>query len=1198
MSSVSQRSFLAVCALSGLLGVSASAQTPSRPQVLVRSLETVALRDRADVRRFVLKHAQSPRGVLGAVSFELVRVERGRPIFLATHNVAAALSARIPEVRAGGWVGVDLHGDGIDVGIWDAGTALPTHVEFGGRVRVLDTVFPPATHATHVSGTVAARGVRDAAAGMANLVHLQARDWQNDEVEMAEASAQGLRLSNHSYGTFGGWVRDLRGTGRWTWMGDPSVSRTEDFRFGRYDEQSADWDAIAFQAPDYVIVKSAGNDRGEGPTESGAPYDLFQGGWTISTIPRNRDGGLDGYDTILDSGLAKNVITVGAVEDLRGDYTGPSDVVMSSFSAWGPADDGRIKPDLVATGTSVYSTVSGWNEAYAYSSGTSMAAPVVTGVVALVQEAFLSLTNGHPNSATIRALLIHSADEAGTTLGPDYRFGWGLVNAARAVALVQDEALSAGRILTGQLQPGETTEYVLRVTPGSSLEATLAWIDPPGNPVDPVVDSRSPSLVNDLDLRVDGIGGPWLPFVLNPEAPQDAARRLVNTIDNVERVYVPGATAGEYVVSVSLSIDAPTVQGYSLILGPARSATPTTASLSGTLTLAGLPLAATMVTAGQISVMSAADGSFIFPSLPSGEIMVVPDPRIRFEPEHAILRIPGDSFVSFEARSDVSISSLQLFSSPRLLRPDESASIIEVPTTAAGGTYGLNVFINTNGFTDLSGGQLVADFSASPFTASYAGDQARVLRQSSSVWKIAPVGDSRFWKRFPLIWHAPLSEGEVRIPTQVFDSGGRLVGVDTLAWVVDRQDDVPPITFHRIDVAGRGFAPPGQHLIIRADVLDGSALSSVSAVLRERGSDRVIATVPLHDDGAWSAHADLLAGDRLFSTVFTPRTAADYAVDLAAIDEAGNESVLEDAWHFSSRSFRKESDFLLVTWSQNETSTDASRLALLEIGAAHDSWEFDVRGQIPDSVLTSYDGIVWLWNDRGILRQEDRTQIESLIAGQVPLAIVGSQITGGDWLDLLTGFRAGAPVIGTGAAGAAGTLGADSVWQSVEFRLTEPAQLTTWDLPDGARPLLLVDGGVVTAASASLVVSSLSPTRVPASARGQYLRGLLASATATSVGEPTDVEGKQLPPRIFMDPPYPNPASHIAHVGVSQAVSGQVRIEVFDLLGRRVARVLDGQFPAGRRSLTVDVSQFASGLYLVVLSADGRTAQEVLVVTH
>jgi hypothetical protein len=85
---------------------------------------------------------------------------------------------------------------------------------------------------------------------------------------------------------------------------------------------------------------------------------VFTGGsWQWTSQARGADGGASGYDCISQQGCAKNILTVGAVNDIVGGYSSPGDVVMSSFSSWGPTDDGRIKPDICANGVGLYSSL-------------------------------------------------------------------------------------------------------------------------------------------------------------------------------------------------------------------------------------------------------------------------------------------------------------------------------------------------------------------------------------------------------------------------------------------------------------------------------------------------------------------------------------------------------------------------------------------------------------------------------------------------------------------------------------------------------------------------------------------------------------------------------------------------------------------------------------------------------------------------
>ena len=154
------------------------------------------------------------------------------------------------------------------------------------------------------------------------------------------------------------------------------------------------------------MVWAAANDRND--DHSGGHYYWNGSSWTYSTATRDPDGGTDGYDCLPQNGCAKNVLTVGAVNDITGGWTQASDVVMSSFSSWGPTDDGRIKPDIVANGVNVYSCDDDANNDYTYKDGTSMAAPSTTGTLALLQEYYQSLRGGTMSAASLKGLVMRS----------------------------------------------------------------------------------------------------------------------------------------------------------------------------------------------------------------------------------------------------------------------------------------------------------------------------------------------------------------------------------------------------------------------------------------------------------------------------------------------------------------------------------------------------------------------------------------------------------------------------------------------------------------------------------------------------------------------------------------------------------------------------------------------------------------------
>jgi len=472
--------------------------------------------------------------------------ERGFPQYYIIHNENAAKTISTDNVYSGGGAGLSLSGSGVTLYEWDGGTVLSTHQEFDTRVTNGDATSTH-YHATHVAGTIMASGVQSASKGMSYAASLEAYDWTDDESEMAAAAAAGAEVSNHSYGTGRGWVWN---GSSWDWEGDPAVSTSEDYLFGFYNSWTADWDEIAYNAPYYLIVKSAGNDRGDGP--SGGTYP--------------QDGP---YDCIGPKGIAKNVLTVGAVNDITGGWTQPSDVVMSSFSSWGPADDGRIKPDIVANGVSLYSAYNTGNSDYASLSGTSMSSPSVTGSIGLLMQHYENEfgSGSKMKAATKKALIIHTADEAGTNTGPDYQFGWGLMNTQSAAAKITEDK-TTDVILEHYLANGDTYTRDITTNGTSPIKVTVVWTDPKGTPVSASLDPTDVMLVNDLDVRITQASNTYYPWKLNGSNPSNAATQAAeNNVDNVEQVYIASpANSTTYTITVDHDGTLSGGQAFSMII--------------------------------------------------------------------------------------------------------------------------------------------------------------------------------------------------------------------------------------------------------------------------------------------------------------------------------------------------------------------------------------------------------------------------------------------------------------------------------------------------------------------------------------------------------------------------------------------------------------------------------------------------------
>ena len=413
----------------------------------------------------------------------------------------------------------NLDGSGVTVMVYDGGTARPTHQDFSGRCFVRDGSGQN-YHSTHVAGTIGGDGsVIFNNRGMAPGVTIQSYGFEYDgsgtflytnpgDIETDYQSAFvnfGAMVANNSIGT-----------------------NTETNGFpcsiqGDYGVTSALLDQIiggSLGVP-VRILWAAGNER------QGSRCDVEGYGDYYSSAPPS---------------LAKNTIGVGAVNS--------NDDSMTSFSSWGPADDGRLKPDICAPGCQsngdfgVTSTDSASDTAYTTLCGTSMATPTTTGCTALLLQDYMAQfpLRDLPMNSTIKALLIEGAVDLGN-VGPDYAFGWGSIRIQDTIDLMR-----ADKFLEDSVDQAGVVTVLVTVDPGDpNLKITLAWDDAPGTP------NVSPALVNDLDLVVrDPNGTRYYPWTLDPLVPTSPAiQSAEDHLNNVEQVYVDAPIAGVWTVEIS-----------------------------------------------------------------------------------------------------------------------------------------------------------------------------------------------------------------------------------------------------------------------------------------------------------------------------------------------------------------------------------------------------------------------------------------------------------------------------------------------------------------------------------------------------------------------------------------------------------------------------------------------------------------------
>lgn len=501
-------------------------------------------------------------------ALEIAFLEQDRPQYFITH-------AAVSEFLGSRPVPTDtLRTSNLRIpplGLSDAGSPRMTHLEFSEHVLWLgDDNIPVFSHATAMAGAMVARGRNPEAQAPAAGALLHVWHWHDDPAQRLSFALNGGLISVHGYDVARGWVRNLFQDGRWAWLGMGDRRSEFDHRYGYYNDLSRDVDEIAWLAPHYLMVQSAGNEQGMEPGVQPTEHWRYRSGeWRQSTRGRHAGIGVHNgrsYRTVSNLASAKNVLTVGA-------YDSRSEIpALASFSSIGPTSDGRIKPEIVAPGVAIYTTGSVTDINYFRISGTSVAAALVGSHAQNLLGELMEYRAGIPLSSTMRALLVHTAqrDEE----GPDYRQGWGIFSPEKAQHMIAKDRFSGGDVLIteSELEQGAEQKFTVQAVGNEPLRITLAWTDPPADRVLDFGLRQTGILVHDLDLRVTSPSGKvWEPFVLDPEQPHLPAELGDNTRDNVEQILIANPEPGDYDVFVRHKRNLMAPQAFSLLMSGVQS---------------------------------------------------------------------------------------------------------------------------------------------------------------------------------------------------------------------------------------------------------------------------------------------------------------------------------------------------------------------------------------------------------------------------------------------------------------------------------------------------------------------------------------------------------------------------------------------------------------------------------------------------
>lgn len=497
-----------------------------------------------------------------------------------SYNQNAAALIHVTDVQAAPY---NLTGNGVVLSYFELAPADPTHPEFEGRLTVhfqctgsSDTQCTSTAnvqHATHVAGTMIAKGITPLAKGMApqaTLHQYRGADpndsWLNDKD--ATLKALGGVGDNNSWGFTVGWAQE--GSTGWSWEEDDEL-------LGGYDDSLSaviDHAAIDNQT---LMLHAAGNEaQNTGPISAPFRHNHVDTNfrptsdvWCYSTDGSGNDcpatqcpGGAarcektrhpvrSPFGSINWLASEKNVLAVGSTDSEKG---------ISDFSSRGPAKDGRVKPELTSKGQLLFSTLP--SGLYGFKSGTSMATPTVTGTMALLTQQW-RITTGNstarPAPVMLKALAIAGAEDLGLA-GPDATYGFGFINAKNSIDLVIADGGQGKRIKMDNAAQGAQLDYPVTISSARDLRFVLSWFDP--ETVTFTDDPTQSVLVNDLDLKVVAPdGSTTLPWALDKNDPCyaptinntacQAATKQVNTVDNNEEVEIKNAPAGTYHVFVN-----------------------------------------------------------------------------------------------------------------------------------------------------------------------------------------------------------------------------------------------------------------------------------------------------------------------------------------------------------------------------------------------------------------------------------------------------------------------------------------------------------------------------------------------------------------------------------------------------------------------------------------------------------------------
>lgn len=381
------------------------------------------------------------------------------------------------------------NGQGVNVMLQDDGIIGP-HIDYTGRLQAQYIAWNTGNHGDHCAGIIMGAGNKD---------------------PLTRGMGWGANLYVYSAVPYTGW--DSIYTHYYTNnIVITSTSYSDGCNAG-YTTLAQELDQQLWDMPNLIHVFSAGNNGGvDCQYGAGTAFGNITGGHKHS----------------------KNSIAVGNLDYLDN---------LNSSSSVGPVHDGRMKPEVCAVGTSVYSTVN--DNTYEFKTGTSMSCPAVSGTFSEMYNALQVIYGTTPKSGIMKAILMNTCDDI-MNPGPDFKTGYGRINGRKAL-----NAIEQSNFITDSIDDQQTHQHTIAVPAGvGELKVMIYWHDYPA------AANASVALVNNLNMTVTdpstSVTQPWvLDYTPTVSALNAPAVHGTDIRNNHEQVTITNPASGNYTVTVN-----------------------------------------------------------------------------------------------------------------------------------------------------------------------------------------------------------------------------------------------------------------------------------------------------------------------------------------------------------------------------------------------------------------------------------------------------------------------------------------------------------------------------------------------------------------------------------------------------------------------------------------------------------------------